>query len=136
MTKELSRLIIDFYERLNAWEHDVVSESGLTPAQMHAVEMIGHMGEPTMKALASRLGVTMGSLTVMIDRLEKRNLATRQRNPEDRRSYEIVLTESGKAYFAEHENHHLHLTEELCNGLEENEEQQFYALLQKIIDQF
>lgn len=136
MTTELSRLIIDFYERLNAWEHDVVADSGLTPAQMHAVEMIGHMKSPSMKALASRLGRTMGSLTVMIDRLEKHDLATRQRNPDDRRSYEIVLTESGKAYFEEHERRHLELTEELCLGLDKDEEQQFLTLMQKITDRF
>lgn len=136
MTKELSRLIIDFYERLNAWEHDVVADSGLTPAQMHAVEMIGHMKHPSMKALASRLGRTMGSLTVMIDRLEKLDLATRQRNPDDRRSYEIVLTESGKTYFEEHERRHLDLTEELCVGLDKEEGQQFLALMQKMTDRF
>jgi DNA-binding MarR family transcriptional regulator len=103
---------------------------------MHAVEMIGHMEKPTMKALATRLGITMGSLTVMIDRLEKLELATRQSNPEDRRSYVIVLKTLGETYFAEHERRHLALTEELCVGLEPCEEQQLVALFEKIIDRF
>ena len=136
MSQELSRLLIEFYERFNNWEHEVVADTGLTPAQVHAVEIIGHMEAPKMNALAKKLGVTMGSLTVMIDRLEKLKLAKRQRNPKDRRSYEIVLMKKGQKLFAEHERKHNHLTNELCSCFSEAEEAEFVTLLNKMIGQF
>ena len=36
--------------------------------------------------IASELGLTSGSVTTLLDRLEKANLAARERDPEDRRS--------------------------------------------------
>jgi len=55
---------------MSSWEHAVVKESGLTPVQMHAIEILGHQESLRMKELAHKLGVTTGTLTVMIDRLE------------------------------------------------------------------
>lgn len=136
MSKELSNLIIEFYERLNLWELEIVAESGLTPAQMHAVEMIGHLKNPTMKQLAAHLGVAMGSLTVMIDRLENRGLAKRRQHPKDRRSYEIVLSKTGHKLYSEHDRHHLTLTHELCSNLSQKEIGTFTKLLHKVSDGF
>jgi DNA-binding MarR family transcriptional regulator len=136
MTEKLSNLIIEFYERLNLWELDIVAESGMTPAQMHAVEMVGHLNHPTMKQLASHLGVATGTLTVMIDRLESQALVRRKQNPNDRRSYEIVLTEAGHKLYSEHDRHHLKLTLELCSHLTEQETAAFTELLKKVTDGF
>ena len=41
--KELARQIVEFYEKLSSWEHEVVRDSDLTPSQMHAVEIIGQV---------------------------------------------------------------------------------------------
>jgi DNA-binding MarR family transcriptional regulator len=136
MSKELSNLIIEFYERLNLWELEVVAASGLTPAQMHAVEMIGHLDSPTMKQLAIHLGVAMGTLTVMIDRLEDQNLAERQPNPHDRRSYVIALTREGHKLYSEHDRHHLTLTSTLFDQFSERDIATFTKLLRKVTDRF
>ncbi len=68
--EQLSKVIIEFYEKLSTWEEGVVKDSGLTTAQNHTIEIVGHEGAIKMRKLADKLGVTTGTLTVSIDRLE------------------------------------------------------------------
>ncbi len=70
---DLSQMIIEFYDKISSWEHEVVKKSGLSPAQMHAIEIVGHHQKLRMKELAEKMGgITTGTLTVMVDRLEKK----------------------------------------------------------------
>ncbi|WP_319548446.1 MarR family transcriptional regulator [Desulfogranum marinum] len=70
--RRLSEIIVEFYEKLSSWEDSVVRESGLTTAQANTIEIVGHAGSIKMKDLAEKLGVTTGTLTVAVDRLEKK----------------------------------------------------------------
>jgi MarR family transcriptional regulator for hemolysin len=49
--------------------------------------------------LAQVLGKETASVTRILDILQRKNLIRREPNPEDRRSYLIVLTDSGRATF-------------------------------------
>ena len=69
--EKLSHQLAEFYDKMASWEHSIVKDSGLSPAQMHTVEIIGHNQNMRMKELDERLGVTTGSLTVGVDKLEK-----------------------------------------------------------------
>lgn len=132
-TEELAKTIVEFYEKISSWEHAVVKESGLSPAQMHTIEIVGHAKEIRMKDLAQKMGVTTGTLTVSVDKLEKLVLLERIRHHSDRRSYLIVLTEQGKKLFKEHHKLHVQMTEELVNGFSEKEQNQFGMTLIKAI---
>lgn len=133
---ELTRNIVEFYEKLSSWEHEVVRGSDLTPNQMHAIEIIGHEKSLRMKELAGRLGVTTGTLTVTVDRLEQKDLIERQPHESDRRSYRVVLTPEGKKHFKKHHNLHVKLTEELVSVLSPEELKWFNAVLGKVVKQF
>lgn len=132
-TEELAKTIVEFYEKISSWEHAVVKESGLSTAQMHTIEIVGHADKIRMKDLALKMGVTTGTLTVSVDKLEKLNLLERVRHHSDRRSYLIVLTPQGKKLFKEHHKLHVQMTEELVNGLTPEEQNQFGAILLKSI---
>jgi len=94
--EKLSSILIELYEKMSSWEHAVVKESGLTPAQMHAIEILGHQESLRMKELAQKLGVTTGTLTVMIDRLEQNGLISRKPNENDRRALRNKFSSSRK----------------------------------------
>jgi DNA-binding MarR family transcriptional regulator len=123
------------------WEQDVVKASGLSTAQMHTIETVGHgadgvHGAPLrMKELAKKMGVTTGTLTVMIDRLEQQGALKRTPHETDRRSYLIALTEKGEGLFSEHHQYHLRLTEEITATLSPEEQALFSTVLEKIIGQ-
>ncbi|HEX9777311.1 MAG TPA: MarR family transcriptional regulator [Geopsychrobacteraceae bacterium] len=134
--KGLARQIVEFYEKLSSWEHEVVRGSDLTPGQMHAIEIIGHEKSLRMKELAEKLGVTTGTLTVTADRLERKGLLERRPHESDRRSYRVVLTAAGEKHFEQHHEFHLKLTEEIASALTPEELENFELLLQKVIKQF
>lgn len=134
--KQLARQIVEFYEKLSSWEQEVVRGSGLTPNQMHAIEIIGHEKSLRMKELAEKLGITTGTLTVTVDRLERKGLITRQPHETDRRSYRVELTEEGMRHFCQHHQYHLKLTEEIAAALSAEELALFDQLLKKVMQQF
>ena len=134
--EKLSSILIELYEKMSSWEQAVVKESGLTPAQMHDIEILGHQESLRMKDLAQKLGVTTGTLTVMIDRLEQNGLLLRTPHKKDRRSIMIVLTKKGQRYFEEHNKLHLELTREITSSLNEDETKQFYTFIKKLVSLF
>lgn len=134
--ENLSALIIEFYEKLSSWEQAVVRGSSLTLPQMHTLEILGQHPALRMKELAAKMGVTTGTLTVTVDRLEKRGLVSRAPNESDRRSFLVELTGKGRALFEEHHRHHLDLTRDLASCLDKGEAAAFTAALRKLTQAF
>lgn len=133
---DLCLLIVEFFEKLSSWEHCVVRETGLTLPQTHTIEILGAHGPMRMKELAERMGVTTGTLTVLVDRLEQNGMAARAPHPSDRRSYLVELTQAGKATFAEHDAMHRRLTQELTASLTEQETAVMVRCLEKMNARF
>jgi DNA-binding MarR family transcriptional regulator len=113
----LSHQLAEFYDKMASWEQSIVKDSGLSPAQMHTVEIIGHNQNMRMKELAERLGVTTGTLTVGVDKLEKIGLVERKPHESDRRSWLIVLTDKGKKMYEQHHKYHQDFTNEISRDL-------------------
>ena len=131
--QHLSKLIVEFFEKLASWEDSVVRDSGLTTAQAHAVEIVGHSGPVKMKDLAQKIGVTTGTLTVGVDRLEKKGLMRRRPHETDRRSFLIELTPAGEDIFKEHHNFHIRMTQEIVAGLTPEEQEEFSRIIEKVL---
>lgn len=131
--KHLSKIIVEFYERLSSWEESVVRDSGLSTSQAHTIEIVGHAGPIKMKDLAQKIGVTTGTLTVAVDRLEEKQLLVRQPCKTDRRAYLIELTDPGRDYFKQHHNFHIEMTQEIVADLTDEEQQIFGTILEKIL---
>lgn len=131
-TEELSNLIIEFYEKLSSWEQAVVRDSPITLPQMHTLEILGQQSPLRMKELAAKMGITTGTLTVNVDRLEKQGLVERIPHETDRRSILVALTPAGQELYHEHHVHHQHLTRELQSVLTAEESEQFRSILTKL----
>lgn len=130
--KELSEAIIQFYEKLSSWEHDVARNKGLSPQQHHTIDIVGHAGSIRMKPLAQKLSITTGTLTVMIDRLEKSGYVHRQKDPRDGRAFNIGLTPKGNKIHQEHHTFHLELARDLISSLNPEQAEFFSQTLVKI----
>ena len=129
-------MIVEFYEKISSWEQEVVKGTGISLPQMHAIELIGSYGPIRMKDLAHRLGVVMGTLTVMIKRLEQGGYVIRKENPDDHRSFRIELTDLGIEKYSEHHKHHIVLSQEISSHLTTTEQDQFNTILKKIVTNF
>jgi DNA-binding MarR family transcriptional regulator len=130
----LSDQFAEFYDKISSWEYSVVKDSGLSPAQMHTVEVIGHNQNMRMKELAERLGVTTGTLTVGVDKLEKMGLVARKPHEKDRRSWLIVLTDEGKSMYEQHHKFHQEFTREISRDLTNEEVKTLSEFLKVILE--
>lgn len=130
--EELTSELFHFFNGFSSWENSVIRAGDLTVSEVHALEVLGQYGQMNMKSLAQKLGVTTGTTTVTVDRLEKKEYARRETTREDRRVYLISLTEKGKRAFAEHHQYHLNLTEQMLSNLTEDDISTFMKILQKI----
>lgn len=128
---KLTTKIIEFHEHLLSWEQDVIRKSGLSSTQTHIVDYLGDNQPIKMAEIARRMGITTGSLTVAVDHLQQKGFVRRQMQPDDRRSYRILLTENGKHLFEQHRRFHRTLTVTGSNGFTEQELQQFTDMLER-----
>ena len=60
------------------------------------LEALHHIGPLSQAEIAKKILKSTGNITMVIDNLEKRALVSRERDPEDRRSYAVTLTAAGK----------------------------------------
>jgi DNA-binding MarR family transcriptional regulator len=129
---ELNQELFTFFNGFSSWENSVIKTSDLTVSEAHAIEILGTYGQMKMKNLAQYLGVTTGTTTVTVDRLEKKDYARRESVKEDRRVHLITLTEKGQQAFAEHHQYHSNLTEQISAVLSNEENEQLIKILKKI----
>ena len=88
----MSRLI----RRLNLLNRDQKVCYGLTLPQCGAVETLYRRGKLPMKDLSQEMGVTISTMTRVIDILVRDGIVTRKENPDDRRKVCIGLTGNGR----------------------------------------
>ncbi|MEN6350726.1 MAG: MarR family winged helix-turn-helix transcriptional regulator [Syntrophomonas sp.] len=130
--EELTDQLLNFFNAFSSWESSIIRSSELSVSEAHAIEVLGQYGKMNMKNLAQKLGITTGTTTVTMDRLENKDYATREMTKEDRRVYLISLTDKGKAAFVEHHKFHLNLTHQMVSNLSDEEIVQFMSILKKI----
>ncbi|MBC8016050.1 MAG: MarR family transcriptional regulator [Sporomusaceae bacterium] len=129
---ELTHELFTFFNGFSSWENSVIKTSDLAVSEAHAIEILGQFGQMNMKSLAQYLGVTTGTTTVTVDRLEKKEYARRESIKEDRRVHLITLTEKGQQAFSEHHKYHHNLTEQIVSVLSNEENEQLLKILKKI----
>jgi DNA-binding MarR family transcriptional regulator len=130
--EELTDELLHFFNGFASWESSVIRSSDLSVSEAHAIELLGQNGKMNMKNLARKLGVTTGTTTVTVDRLERKDYARREATKEDRRVNLIVLTDKGIKAYEEHHQYHLQLTEQMLSILSEEEIGQLLNILKKI----
>jgi DNA-binding MarR family transcriptional regulator len=91
------------------------SEAGLTPSEC-----------------ADRAGVTRGTITGLLDGLERDGLIRRQPHPEDRRCTIVQLTDGGWALLDRMLPRHFHVIADLLCQLDEAEQKTLFTLLTKL----
>lgn len=86
---------------LQTYSQDVRSAYGLTGPQLWALKTLEREGRLTVGRLAAALVVHQSSVSILLDRLEKRGLVQRRRRPPDRRHVQVELTSRGAAIAAD-----------------------------------
>ena len=128
-TEDYSGILVEFYEKMSSWENGIVADREISLPQMHLIETVGNHGSLRMKELSEKLGVTTGTLTVMVHRLTSKGYLFREQDAEDHRSYFIRLTDRGRAEYDHHHRLHAQLIEEIVAVLNEEPSREFFRAL-------
>lgn len=95
----------------------------LSIKEMHTIEAIGLHNERTSSEVAKRLSITVGTLTVAINNLEKKGYVERVRSEKDRRIVRLKLTNHGRLFYRVHQHFHKKMVEAALKDMDESEQQ-------------
>lgn len=115
-----------------------VDEAGLSFAQyrvlMHLffAEQMGDRSELNPSEISERQGVSRNTMSAFIRNLEEGGFVERRLDPEDRRRFNISLTENGRALVSQHTRYHLETIDHCFHTLDSDEQQTLFNLLQKL----
>ncbi|WP_371193059.1 MarR family winged helix-turn-helix transcriptional regulator [Glaciecola sp. SC05] len=83
--------------------------------------------------LLDQMSITSGTLTTRIDKLEKKGLVKRKTKKDDKRGVNVALTKKGLKLIKEVVVEHAQAQESIVSVLDEQEQQTFVVLLQKLL---
>lgn len=99
---QLAELLRSLQWRLRRRAGADLGDLGVTPAQGRVLRVVAHSDEPPrMGQLAERLHIAPRSVTDLVDPLEEAGLLRREQDPDNRRSWRLLLTEAGADVHAE-----------------------------------
>jgi MarR family 2-MHQ and catechol resistance regulon transcriptional repressor len=96
------------------------------------LEALLHKGPQKVNEIGRRVGLTSGSITSAIDRLETAGLVVRSSNETDRRSRLVELTARGRKEIRKVFAHHEKAMEAAVRGLSKSERSALVQLLKKL----
>ena len=88
---------------------------------VHIIDAIGELDPKNMSTVAKKLNVTVGTLTIAINNLVKKDYVNRVRSEEDRRVVLISLTSKGSKAYKQHKKFHEDMISAMIEGLTQSE---------------
>ena len=119
------------------WMHDeTLDQLGLNVTDWHVLTALRWAGEPYRRKageLARRADLTSGAMTSRLDALEKEGLVRRLRDPDDRRSVTVELTEQGREKHEQAMGVQMQKELLLAEALTDRERDQLNGLLRRVM---
>lgn len=75
---------------------EIRQTTGVTASQFRVLQIIAENGFVTAKTISTRMQVSQGTVTSVVDKLVRDGLAIRQKSTRDRRQTDILLTDTGR----------------------------------------
>ena len=106
----------------------------LTSRQMMAFIAIAHLpeGKASLNAIASKLGATKQSTAQIINNLKQKGYLQAEKNAEDGRSVNLVITATGRSVFQQSSEQGWRFLQELFNDFSDEELTTLWRLLKKV----
>ena len=109
-----------------------IKQQGMKPSEFAVLELLYHKGPTPLSEVARRILLTTGSVTHVIDQMEKQGLVKRVSCEEDRRVLYATLTEAGRARIEAMFPPHAERIRQAVSGLDADEQTQLIQLLKKL----
>lgn len=134
----INELLVDVFNHILSIEAEVLRERGvkLSMTEVHVLEAIKNTSEPTMGNVASKLRITMGTLTTSINVLVRKNFVNRYRDENDRRKVYLELKESAIEVLRIHDDFHEEMVSSLLKDLDLEKDEILLKSLENISNYF
>lgn len=109
-----------------------IRKHGLNRTEFGVLELLYHKGPQPLQQIGSKVLMSSGNITYVVDKLEKKGYARRRVSTEDRRLIYAEVTEVGAAFIEQVFPQHAIVIEAAVAGLDPQEQKQAIELLKKL----
>jgi DNA-binding MarR family transcriptional regulator len=131
--KETITYISDLIEKMLKETLDSFDFRDLTQQQLHYMQVIVRMKNPTLSELAREVNLTRPTVTVLVDKLVQKGYLTRVKSDKDRRVMHLYIDKRGTKINSMREIAHEKIAEKIKAGLSHKEAAILTGLLNKIV---
>ncbi|WP_338753790.1 MarR family transcriptional regulator [Bacillus sp. FJAT-52991] len=117
---------------INEQVNEYIYESGLNPTEFAVLELLYHKGPQPLQQIGNKILMASGSITYVVDKLEKKNLLVRKANEKDRRVIHAEITDQGRVFIDEIFPQHEENIHQLMDVLSEEEKETVITLIRKL----
>jgi len=132
----LVRELVKAYQAFEAFDSNNLKRYDLTSPQADVIFTLGNTAGMVFKEIGEHTLITKGTLTGIVDRLEKKGLVKRKACTEDRRRMFVMLTQQGENVFRDVFPQHITHLKKRFDQLSQSETTQAITLLTKIRNLF
>ncbi|MEF2247488.1 MULTISPECIES: MarR family winged helix-turn-helix transcriptional regulator [unclassified Paenibacillus] len=117
---------------MNAHADRDIKEHQLNRTEFGVLELLYHKGPQPLQQIGSKVLMSSGNITYVVDKLEKKGLVCRKASSEDRRSMYAEITKEGSALIKYIFPQHAGVIAAAAAGLSKEEQELASSLLQKL----
>ncbi|MEG0471708.1 MAG: MarR family transcriptional regulator [Solibacillus sp.] len=120
------------HKAINESTNQFIQKHGVNPTEFAVLELLYHKGRQPLQQIGNKILLASGSITYVVDKLEKRGYLARISCPSDRRVTFAEITEAGAAFMGELFPKHEQELHELLSVLSSEEKATAIELLKKL----
>ena len=134
MYENIEVLLDEFYKTYYKIEEINLNQviKCLTTTELHVIEAIGDQ-LLTMNELSEKLGITMGTASVAINKLSEKNFIERERSDDDRRKVFVKLSKKGLLAYKYHNSFHSNILEKVTSEISKSKIETFIEVFETIV---
>lgn len=120
------------FRAINEHVNKQIHRYGLNPTEFAVLELLYHKGDQPLQQIGGKILLASGSMTYVIDKLEKKEYIERVACPNDRRVTFARITEKGKKLIEQVFPSHRNEIDRIMSALSEEEKEMATELLKKL----
>ena len=120
------------YRAVNEHVNKRIQRYGLNPTEFAVLELLFHKGDQPLQQIGGKILLASGSMTYVIDKLEKKDYIRRVACAEDRRVTFAQITEKGKKLIEQVFPAHQNEIDRIMSVLSDEEKDMAIEVLKKI----
>lgn len=131
----VNSLLASVFDNISLLEENFIKNSPFKDISMKeskTIEVIGLFGSKSMSCIAKRLNITVGTLTISINNLQKKGYVIKSKSEKDKRVIKVMLTKKGQKFFKLHQEYKEKIMQDVILQLSKQETEIFNGALNRL----